>query len=237
MMPLRLETFIEAYRDYELGQYQVLAGLQNARKELSHNRLYPTLSGLVSLYHSLVDITRARNGLKDELPRRVVGLDFRSREILYETISLTQEELDAVAELILWGLPKIQEAIEEGKTIYNFVEEQITLEEVGLLPSYVDEGYLLVPDSRRGRLHVIRYEVSIFSGADQKYRNLKTQTIKSFPLEGIDASPWHIKQELMHELKDLPNPATYTFTSEIDLPYEEALLPIAKRKLLRRLYS
>lgn len=237
MMTLRLETFIGAYRDYELGQYQIMAGLQNARTELSHNRLYPTLAGLISLYHSLVDITRARNGLKQELPKRVVGLDLRSKEILYETISLTQEELDVVAELIQWALPKIQEAIEEGRTIYNFVEEQITLEEVGLLPSYVDEGYLLVPDSKRGQLHVVRYEVSIFSGADHKYRNLKTQTIESFPLHGIAGSPWHIKQHLMAHLQDLPNPATYTFTSEIDLPYEEALLPIAKRKLLRRLYS
>lgn len=236
-MTLRLETFIEAYRDYELGQYQVLAGLQNARAELSRNRIYPTLSSLVSLYHSLVDITRARNGLKEELPKRVVGLDLRSKEILYETISLSEEELNAVAELIQWALPKIQDAIEEGKTIYNFVEEHIMLEEVGLLPSYVDEGYLLVPDAKRSQLHVVRYEVSIFSGADQKYRNLKTQTIKSFPLHGIDSSPWHVKQQLVAELHDLPNPATYTFTSELDLPYEEALLPIAKRKLLRKLYS
>lgn len=237
MMTLRLETFIEAYRDYELGQYRVLAGLQSARSELSHNRLYPTLAELVSLYQSLVEVISARNDLQEELPRRIVGLDLRSKEVLYETLSMSKEELDIVGELIQWALPKIQEAIEEGKTIYNFVEEKITLEEVGLLPSYVDEGYLLVPDMKGSQLHVIRYEVSIFSGADQQYRNLKTQTIKSFPLNGIDSSPWHVKQLLMAEMRDLPNPATYTFTSEIDLPYAETLLPIAKRKLLRRLYS
>lgn len=237
MMTLRLETFIEAYRDYELGQYRVLAGLQSARTELSHNRLYPTLSELVSLYQSLVEVIRARNDLTQELPRRIIGLDLRDRKVLYETLSMSREELNVVGELIQWALPKIQDAIEEGKTIYNFVEERITLEEVGLLPSYVDEGYLLVPDPKGSQLHVIRYEVSIFSGADQQYRNLKTQTIKTFPLHGLNVSPWHVKQMLMSELRDLPNPATYTFASEIDLPYAETLLPIAKRKLLRRLYS
>jgi hypothetical protein len=137
----------------------------------------------------------------------------------------------------VWALPKIKAAIEEGQTIYNFVEKHVALEEVGLVPSYVDEGYLLVPEPKTSRLHVVRYEVSIFTSAEQKFRNLKTETVKSYDVNAIDASPWHVKQHLMKELRDLPNPATYTFTSELDYPYDETLLPIAKRKLLRRLYS
>ena len=237
MKSLRLETFIEGYRDYELGQYRVLAGLHKARDAFAHNRLYPTLAELITLYQSLTDIMRARNGLKEELPKRIVGLDVQSKNVIYETMNMSQEEILLVEELIQWAIPKVREAIEEGRTIYNFVEEQVQLEEVGLVPSYLDEGYLLVPDPKHAKLHVVRYEVSIFAGSDQKYRNLKTQTIKSYPLKGIQSSPWHIKQRLMKELQDLPNPATYSFRSDIDFPYKQTLLPIAKRKLLGKLYS
>lgn len=237
MRPLQLESFIEGYRDYELGQYTVLAGLKKIREDFSHHRLYPGLSELVNLYQLLVKITQAGDGLRNFLPKRIVGVDLESHDVIYETVSMSREELNAVEELMHWALPKVREAIEEGRTIYNFVEEQVHLEEVGLLPSYVDEGYLLVPDRKNALLHVVRYEVSIFSGPDQKYRNLKTRTIKSYPVNGMHSTPWHVKQLLMAEQQDLPNPATYSFESEIDFPYEQTLLPIAKRKLLGRLYS
>lgn len=235
MSSLRLENFIEGYRDYELGQYRVLAGLQKVREEFTHHRLYPTLGELITLYQSLTTITKARDALRDALPKRIVGVDLTSQKVIYETVAISKEDLAAIEELIHWALPKVREAIEEGKTIYNFIEEQVQLEEVGLLPSYVDEGYLLVPDTKHGLIHVMRYEVSIFTGADQKYRNLKTQTIESYPLHQLGFSPYHIKQRLIAEQRDLPNPATYSFKSEMDFPYEQTLLPIAKRKLLGRI--
>ena len=237
MRSLRLETFIESFKDYESGQYRVLAGLKHAHDQFSHDRLYPTLSELIALYQNLTNILRAGEDLRRELPKRIIGLDLQSQRVLHETLTMSREELNAVEELIRWALPKIQEAIEEGRIIYNFIEEHVVLEEVGLLPSYVDEGYLLVPDTGDGMIHVVRYEVSIFSNAEQKFRNLKTQTIKSLPLKGLDSTAWHIKQKLIHELVDLPNPATYAFTTEFDYPYTETLLPMAKRKLLSKLYS
>ena len=237
MRSLRLETFIENFHDYESGQYRVLAGLKEAHNHFSHDRLYPTLAQLIQLYQQLTDVLRAGDDIRRELPKRIIGLDLRSQKVLHEHVPLSRENIDAVEELIRWALPKIHEAIEEGKTIYNFVEEQVALEEVGLLPSYVDEGYLLIPDTSQGLLHVVRYDVSIFSSAEQKFRNLKTRTIKSLPLRAMDTSPWHVKQQLMRELADLPNPATYAFITEHNYPYRETLLPIAKRKLLSRLYS
>ena len=237
MRQLRLETFVENFKDYESGQYRVLSGLQQAHEEFSHDRLYPTLGELIQLYQNITDVLRAGDDLKRDLPKRIVGLDLRSQKVLHGALSMSPEELNAVEELMRWALPKIREAIEEGRMVYNFIEEHVLLEEVGLLPSYVDEGYLLVPDPQQSLLHVVRYETSIFTGAEQRFRNLKTETIKSFPLKGINSTPWHIKQRLMSELADLPNPATYSFTSEFDYPYLETLLPIAKRKLMSRLYS
>ncbi|MGE3802109.1 MAG: hypothetical protein AB7H80_13905 [Candidatus Kapaibacterium sp.] len=237
MRQLRLETFIENFKDYESGQYRILAGLKQAHEDFSNDRLYPTLGELIQLYQHVTEILNAGDNFRRDLPKRIIGLDLQSQQVLHETVHMSNEELEAVEELMRWAAPKIRDGIEEGKTVYNFIEEHIQLEEVGLIPSYVDEGYLLVPDPQKGLLHVVRYETSIFTNANQKFRNLKTETIKTFPLKGLDSSPWHVKQLLVSELADLPNPATYSFTSDFDYPYLETLLPIAKRKLLGKLYS
>jgi hypothetical protein len=43
----------------------------------------------------------------------------------------------------------------------------------------------------------------------------------------------NIKAELIKAKIDLPNPAVYSIETELKLPMEETLLPIAKRSLVR----
>ena len=47
--------------------------------------------------------------------------------------------------------------------------------------------------------------------------------------------PEALKIDLIKEFPELPNPATYSFNIEVDFPFNETILPIAKRKLIRRL--
>ena len=233
MNRLSLQTYIEGIRDPEGGRYRILAGIQDARSDFNANRLYPTLAELVELYRTLTAILEAGDGLKGG--RGVIGLDLANRQVLYRDREMSREELVVIEEAIRWSLPHLEGAIEEGRTIHNFVEEQAQLEEVGLVPSYIDEGYLLVPDLMRGELHVIRYEMSIIARADERYRGLKTTLVRSLRIGDIESNPWSIKQHLMRDRPDLPNPATYSFETEYDFPFEETLLPIAKRKLLTRI--
>ena len=237
MSVLNLEMFIGAHHDYESSQFHILSGLQKIRTNFSQNKIYPPLAELIDLYTTLKKIASNSGGISQELPRRIKGIDLEAKKIIYEPIEPDRAHLRAIEELIHWALPHIQSAIEEGKTIYNFVDSNIKVEEVGILPSYVEEGYLLVPDLRGNLLHVIRYEVSIFTGADQHYRNLKTTSIKTIPLSSLDFSPGRVKLDLMASHRDLPNPATYFFATELDFPFQETMLPIAKRKLLRQIYS
>lgn len=237
MSELNLEMFIGAHRDYESSQFHILSGLQKIRRTFSQNKVYPPLAELIELYMTLKRIAGNSEGIEQELPKRIKGLDLGAKRILYESIEPDPAHLRAIGELIHWALPRIQQAIEEGETIYNFVDSNIKVEEVGILPSYVEEGYLLVPEVRQNLLHVIRYEVSIFTSADHQYRNLKTTAVRTLPLMSLDFSPGRIKMELMAAHRDLPNPATYFFATDLDFPFQETVLPIAKRKLLRQIYS
>ena len=237
MNALNLELFIGAQRDMESSQLHILSGLRQIRKDFSQNKIYPPLSELIELYGTLKTISKRGNDIRQELPKRIKGIDLEEKRIIYEQLELSSDDLRSIEELIQWALPQIQAAIEEGQTIYNFVDENITVEEVGLHPSYTKEGYLLLPELKGNVLHVIRYEVSIFAGPDQRYRNLKTQTIQTLPLSRLDFSPGRVKLDLIESYRELPNPATYFFSTELDFPFNETMLPVAKRKLLREIAS
>lgn len=237
MSRMGLELFISAEQDFEVRQYQILNALASVRNDFSHNRIYPTLGELIELYQTLSRISRSAGDIRSELPKRITGLDLKAQRIIYESMSLSQRDIDAVEELINWSLPFIQKTIEEGQTIFNFVDDNLGLEEVGIVPSYTEEGYLMIPELSRRMLHVLRYEVTIFSGPDQRYRNLKTISIQSIPIGLVEESPTSIKRRLIELHRDLPNPATYLVRTELDFPYAETILPVAKRKFMRQLYS
>ena len=74
--------------------------------------------------------------------------------------------------------------------------------------------------------------MSLFSSGKVKYRSLKTEFVKSTKQGEIIRTPEEIKQELIKERKDLPNPATFLLDSDLDFPFAETILPVAKRKMI-----
>lgn len=237
MAELRLNHFLTAVHDYESAQYKVLGKLQKARQAFSRNIVYPYLSSLVNLYDSLQAIVNGMENVKQGLPRRLQKVDLDNHTLKYEYPALDDDQMTVVRELVGWSMPFIQEAIEEGRTIFEFVEDHLSIGEVGLIPSYVEEGYLIVPDLSDSALHILKYDVSLFTDTKERYRSLRTAHIKTIPGQQIGRSPQSIKLELIEEHRELPNPATYLCDTEIAFPFEETVLPIAKRKLMRYLYT
>ena len=237
MQEWKLDLFTGAVYDYERAQYQILSNLQYVRQEFSNNRIYPHLGQLINIYGTLQTIVQNTESLKDALPGKIKEIDLENKAVVYEKSELDQDQMMVVEELIQWALPHIKDAIDEGKTIFEFVEENLFLEQVGIVPSYVQEGYLFVPDRENGELHVLQYNLSIFVGVQERYRSLRTSHVRSIPVQSVVPSPQTIKMSLMEERRDLPNPATYNFSSDLDFPYESTMLPVAKRKLMRYLFT
>jgi len=237
MRTLDLQMFLNAHKDFESSQFMIMNELKRIREEFVHNRIYPRLAELIELYTTLQTITRRSHDLRSHLPQHIKRIDLESKRIVYEPLDLDKADVQAVQNLIEWAVPLVHKAIEEGQTIFNFVDDHIRVEEVGILPSYVEEGYLLVPELKTGMLHVILYEVSIFTSEENKYRNLKTTTVKTLPFSAVGISPRAVKMDLVSEHRERPNPATYFFETDLDFPFAETILPVAKRKFLRRLYS
>jgi hypothetical protein len=234
---LNIDLFTQVQSDVESRQYRVLAILKNISDDFQRNRIYPHLSHLIDIYRTLGDINTRLKDLRSKFPKRIKKIDFVNQEIEHEVVFVDGSDLQQVEELIEWALPYIKAKIEEGKTIFEFVHDEIVLEEVGIIPNYIDEGYFFVPDNEDSKLLLFQYEISIFQSAQDKYRSLKTDFLKALEQGRALISPNSIKLDLIDEYKKLPNPATYSFQTRLDFPFNETIFPIVKRKLMQQLVN
>ncbi len=237
MGKLSIDLFIKDQSDFEKRQYEVLAELKKVGDHFKRNCIYPYLNDLIELYRMLYDVNNRLKDLRQKFPKRIKKIDFVNKKIEQEIIFVDGSDLTKVEELIEWALPNIKAKIDEGKAIYEFVNEALELEEVGIIPNYIDEGYFFVPDNDSSNLLLFQYEVSIFKSPDDKYRSLKTKLLKTLRQGMAHLSPNALKLNLIDEYKKLPNPATYSFQTELHFPFNETIFPVAKRQLMRQLVN
>lgn len=235
MQPLSLELFTGAVDDVERTQYQILGGLKRARTAFEERRVYPYLGRLAELYGALVTVLKRTEAFRTPETGQITGLDWEKKVLTYEWPELEDTEMAVVEDLIRWALPHIREAIEEGRSVYEHVEDNMEIETVGIVPSYLQEGYLMVPEREADQLHVLRYQLSIIQEEGEKHRALRTIHLKTVEQKGVDVHPSDVKLNLLEERRDLPNPATYFSNTALDVPYTETLLPVVKRRLIRHL--
>jgi hypothetical protein len=237
MDALGMEMFLSGPNDAELRQYRILKELKAIRGHFAHSRLYPHLASLIRLAEDLGDVLEKKDDLERNFPRRLTGLDVEHHALLFDASAEESFDIDQALALVAWALPLIRQVIEEGIEIYNFVEEHIAIEEVGILPAYRMEGYWFVPDLHASLLYVFRYEVSLFSSPREKFRGLKSVLLESIE-EGVVKRPREsVKLALLKKYPELPNSATYECEVDLEFPYTETVLPIAKRKLMARLVA
>ncbi len=227
MSVLDLNLFAAA-TDAEASRYRVLAGIKEAHTAFVRSQVYPHLAELIRLRRCLRDFLDGVERYREGRSGRIAGVDWDSQEVLFDP---PDGEAPLLAEdLAHWALPLLTEAIEEGRTLFEFVDEHARLAAVGVVPAYQDEGYLILPYEDSDLL-VLRYTMSPLTGEDGKYRSLRTKPV-SAELPPL-APPRTWKARLVERFPDLPTPATFQLNAELAFPLEETMLPIAKRKLLR----
>jgi len=234
MERISIESFFTSETDLEMNQYRILGGIREICSDFDKKKIYPTLATLIELKQSIDKIKDERNNLNENFPKQIKGFDIKAQKVIYESPGNINrnENIEEIFALIDWALPYINDAIDEGTVLFDFVDKNITLEQVGVLPIYKDEGYFMVTDNTAFELQIHRYECTLFSSGKENYRALKTKFVKSERQVRMVRSPESIKHELIKERKDLPNPATFLFDSDLDFPFTETIFPVVKRKLI-----
>ena len=153
-------------------------------------------------------------------------------QLIYEQMLEDDELMQELENIIHYSASRIKKTISNGTEIYEFVEDKISINPIGLIPLDTKEGYFFLSSGNVKSTRVYHYRLSIFEKHDEKYRSIKTRFMDHW-VRSFTSTYEHIKSELICHHRDLPNPAVYSIETELNFPVEETLLPVAKRRLVR----
>lgn len=232
MKTLSETWFADGYIDFELKKYTLLAYLQEVNKHFGENKLYPQLADIIFHYNNLVAFRENKKYLQEQFPKKLSMIQMEKLQMLYEQMIEDDELMRELEEIINFSAGKIRNTITNGTEIYEFVENQLNIFPVGIVPLEISEGYFFLAEGTYRRTRVYQYQLSIFTKQDEKYRSMKTEYIDGWERNMVNTYE-NIKAELIRKKKDLPNPAVYCIETELTFPIDETLLPVAKRSLVR----
>lgn len=236
MKELPYDWLTQGHIDFEYKKYLLLAYLQEVKNQFGSQRLYPALADLVFHYNNLLSIKEKGELLKNSFPQRLSKADFQNLQLIYERITEDEPLMQELNDILSFSIPPLKGALEEGKELYEFVESKVSLTPVGISPLYVKEGYLLIQERLEPETKIFRYELTVFTKADEKYRALNLHFLEKVRRR-IGISFENIKRGLIKRFPELPNPATYLLDADIICPFQETLIPVAKRSLVKELSS
>jgi hypothetical protein len=232
MKTLSQTWFADGYIDFELKKYTLLAYLQEVNKYFGENKLYPQLADIIFHYNNLVAFRENKKYLQEQFPKKLSMIQMEKLQMLYQQMIEDDELMQELEEIINYSADKIKNTISNGTEIYEFVETQLNIFPIGIVPLEINEGYFFLAEGNSKKTRVYQYCLSIFHQQDEKYRSIKTEYITDWN-RGIVNTYENIKTELLRVKKDLPNPAVYCIETGLNFPVDETLLPVAKRSLVR----
>lgn len=232
MQKLPINWLTEGLIDFEYKKYLLLAYLQTAKAEFGQQRLYPVFSDLIMHYNNLKQVKERKKLVYETFPQRITRADFEKLELVYEKIVEDDETMQQIEEVIQFATPLFTNALQEGKELYDFIERHLEINPVGITPMYFNEGYLFLDAFPGKETQVYVYRISVFENTYEKYRGINTQLLHTVR-RGLAQTHEHLKGELVKQNQELPNPATFVVVSRVPCPLDSALLPIAKRSLVK----
>lgn len=232
MKSLSETWFAEGRIDFELKKYTLLAYLQEVNKYFNENKLYPQLADVIFHYHNIVAFRENKKYLQEHFPKKLTGIQLEKLQLLYEQLIEDDELMQELEDIIHYSAGKIKSTISSGTEIYEFVEDKMNINPVGIIPLDTQEGYFFLSAGESTRTHVYYYRLSFFEKHDERYRSIKTSFIDHWA-RSLSSTYEHIKSELIRHRKELPNPAVYSIETDLFFPVDETLLPVAKRSLVK----
>jgi hypothetical protein len=232
MKQLSQTWFAEGYIDFELKKYTLLAYLQQINKYFNENKLYPQLSDLIFHYNNIVAFRENKKYLQEHFPKKLTGVQIEKLQVLYEQMIEDNDLMQQLEEIINYSAGEMKTTISNGTEIYEFVEENLTITPIGIVPIDMQEGYFFLSAGKTKSTHVYQYRLSFFEKHDEKFRSMKTSYVELMHRSMVNTYE-NLKTELIKNRTDLPNPAVYSIETDLSFPIEETLLPIAKRSLVK----
>ena len=233
-MVLSETWFMEGFIDFELQKYRLLAYLQEVKKCFNETKLYPQLSDVVFHYNNLLAFQTNKQFLQDRFPKKFDKLDMQKLEMVYERMLADDVVMQELSRIVQYGVDEMKGTISEGAEIYDFIEKKLEVEPVGIMPLYKNEGYVFLRYSKYPEVRIYSYTVTLFEHQSAKYKGIRMDYIDS-RTKSLANTYEQIKLDIIRTYRALPNPAVYKMEFPLSVPFNETLLPVAKRVLVRHL--
>lgn len=204
--------------DLESSKYLLLNKFKFCEREFNETRLYPTYQMLINIYMQLGDIMKNHNRIFNK-----EYTDAISEEEMDEKMMLINNELEKSFELMHWAFAHFNRVMEQGKAIYDFVDESIKIESIGIMTKHNTEGYFILPDNRDRLLRIIKYSRNL-------YKILKTKEVGNREMKLITIPNEILRNYMISD--DIINQIIYMLDTELNFSYQQTILPVAKRKFL-----
>lgn len=234
MIPLSSNWITQGHIDFEYKKYVLLAYLQHVGKHFNAQRLYPSLAELITHYNNLVGLHQQKHQAESQMPRRLTRIDLEQFTLAFEKMAADDKYLEIVQEIVHYALPRIKQELDTGKSIYDYVEEQLSIEPIGVVPIDTTYGYFFLYKEKSKKTNLYEYALSIYADAKEQYRSLKTSWKAAYEKTRVTTFE-SLKLRVVKDLSLNYLPATYLVHSKMPFPIQETLLPVAKRSFVRYL--
>ncbi len=233
-MNLSETWFTEGSIDFELQKYRLLAYLQEVEACFKDAKLYPQLSDLIFHYNNLVAFRTNKQILQDNFPRRIDEVNVRRAELLYEKLLADDALMAELEDITTYAEGRMKPTLQQGTTLYDEVEGRMSIEPVGINPPYNAEGYLLLRWGGSRETRAYHYTITLFEHEAARYKGLRMQYHGAWPT-GLMNTVERIKSEIISGATVLKNPAVYAIQTDLQLPLDETILPVARRSFVKYL--
>ena len=236
MKQLNPNWLTEGLLDFEYKKYILLAYLKNVNDHFSDNRLYPVLNDLIFHYDNLLTLQNKKEVTTNQFPKKISKLDLENFKIEYERLLDDSNGMEVIQSILDFAIPRIADYLKDGKALYEFVEEQMSIYPLGVVPLNNELGYMFIQESGQRSTKIYEYQITIFENSNENYRGIRTDYVDTYQVS-INNTLEKIKLDLINKKKDFPNPATYVIECGSVFPHHETIMPVAKRTFVKYIAS
>jgi hypothetical protein len=235
MASLSNNWLTEDLMDFEYKKYLVLAYLQDVEKHFEEKKLYPDFTELIEHYKNLILLKNNTQLLENQFKKTLKGIDLKNFKLKYDSI-INDDSMFELKQIIDFCEPLFSEELGKGKTIFDFAEQQIISDHIGLMPLYKTEGYFLLQPFQSKQISAYFYNFKKVNLLSEEVYGLQCNFYSTYTVS-LSKTVDNLKFEIIESNPELPNPAVFLFKAKASLPTDETFLPIAKRLLYKKLVA
>lgn len=226
---MTIENIIKSGEDEEIIKYRILSSLKNHVSLFRKNKLYPSLTELVN------SIVKLENMIS--LPLEIKGTGFSQGaaedEVIFTEFNL--EEEDDFSELVKWAIVQVNAAIDEGIPIYEFVDDHMEIIRINGMIINNTEGYLIVPDKTKGAINIYFFESVNFNSSKTPVHSIRVKFLQRMFEDDLIYKTTDPSIKTIMDFVGDNKANVFLCHADLDLPFEETILPLAKKSLLKQL--